>query len=106
MSALTAAAVAGPRVVSDPTTVTQVTHCAWYLDAKPRELVVAPKDAGGRPYCELDVATVSNGAHRVAAAFVVQDAIWGEQEGPKSDPFDFVRPAAPTSAPSALRLEP
>jgi hypothetical protein len=100
------AALAGPSVVSDPTTVTAVTHCAFYLDAKPRELVPAPKDATGKPYCQLDVSTVANGNHTVAAAFVIQDGTWGEQEGPKSVPFAFVRPSAPASGPSAIRLVP
>lgn len=99
-------AVANPNVVSDPTTVTTVTHCAWYLDSTPRKLLAAPKDTTGKPYCEIDVSTVSNGNHTIQAAFVIQDPIWGEQEGPKSVPLAFVRPAAPASAPTAIRLVP
>jgi hypothetical protein len=97
-------ALAAPNVVSDPTTRTDVTHCAWYLDGTPRQLVAAPKDATGNPYCKLDVAGVTNGAHTLAAAFVIQDATWGEQEGPKSDPFPFTRPAPPPK-PSSLKVQ-
>lgn len=100
------AALAGPSVVSDPTSVAQVTHCAWYLDATPRKLEVAPKDGTGKPYCQLDVSTVSNGNHTIQAAFVIQDPVWGEQEGPKSVPLAFVRPAAPASGPSGIKLVP
>jgi hypothetical protein len=99
-------ALANPKVISDPTTATTVTHCAWYLDSTPRQVVPAPKDSTGKPYCEINVSTVTNGAHTIQAAFVIQDSIWGEQEGPKSAPLAFVRPSAPTSAPSAIRLIP
>ena len=92
-------------MVSDPTTRTDVTHCAWYLDATARELVPAPKDTTGKPYCSKDVAAVAVGSHTIAAAFVIQDPVWGEQEGPKSAPFPFARPASPV-APSTLRLAP
>lgn len=101
-----APASAAPFVVSDATPATQVTHCAWYLDARPREVVAAPKDSTGKPYCKLDVGAVATGAHSIQAAFVVVDATWGEQEGPKSAPFAFSRPSAPSSAPITIRLEP
>ncbi len=97
--------VAAPSVVSDPTTTTQVTHCAWYLNATPRQLVVAPKDGTGKPFCQLDVGGVAPGTHTIQAAFVIQDAIWGTQEGPKSDPLEFSRPAAP-SKPFGLKVVP
>lgn len=99
-------AVANPNVVSDPTTVTEVTHCAWYLDSAPRQLVVAPQDESGNPYCELDISGISTGNHTIQAAFVIQDPIWGEQEGPLSAPLAFTRPSAPESAPAAIRLIP
>jgi hypothetical protein len=99
------AALGAPNIVSDPTTVTAVTHCAWYMDATPRQLVVAPKDSSGKPYCKLDVAAIATGAHSVTAAFVVDDPVWGTQEGPKSDPFAFTRPAAPPK-PSGLTVRP
>lgn len=101
--ALSTATWAAPSIVSDATTTTTVTHCAWYLDSAARELVVAPKDSQGRPYCSKDVGAIATGAHSVQAAFVIQDATWGEQEGPKSDPFAFTRPAAP-SRPSGLKV--
>lgn len=101
----TSAVAAAPSVVSDATTATQVTHCAWYLDSAARELIPAPKDATGKPFCSKDVGTVSNGAHSVAVAFVIQDATWGEQEGPKSDPLAFTRPSV-SAKPSTLRLVP
>lgn len=96
---------AAPSVVSDATTVLQVTHCAWYLDSAAREVLPAPKDATGKPYCSKDVGAVSNGAHSVTVAFVIQDATWGEQEGPKSDPLAFTRPSV-SAKPSTLRLVP
>jgi hypothetical protein len=99
------AAWASPTVVSDPTTRTDVTHCAWYIDAAARELLPAPKDAAGQPYCSRDVGTVAVGSHTLMAAFVIQDALWGEQEGPKSVPLAFARPGLPAK-PSILRLAP
>jgi len=99
------AAAQATKIVSDPTTATAVTHCAWYMDAVPRQLVVAPKDSAGKPFCSLDVTALSTGAHSVQAAFVVEDANWGTQEGPKSDPFAFTRPAAPPK-PSGLTVKP
>lgn len=95
---------AAPSVVSDPTAQSAVTHCAWYLDGEARQLVEAPKDARGRPYCRLDVAGVAAGAHSITAAFVITDPAWGEQEGPKADPLPFTRPAQP-SKPSGLRVQ-
>ena len=100
------AGLASPKVVSDPVTNTQITHCAWYLDSNPRELVAAPRDNAGNPYCLLNVANVSNGQHTVQAAFVIQDSLWGNQEGPKSDPFVFERPSAPESVPTGIILVP
>lgn len=105
LAAFSGVVAAGPRIVSDPTTTANVTHCAWYLDTAPRELVVAPKDESGKPFCEKDIAGIANGSHTVTAAFVVNDPVWGVLEGPKSDPFAFARPAAP-SKPSPLRLAP
>ena len=98
-------ALAGPSIVSDPTKRTDITHCAWYMDAAPRQLVAAPKNAAGQPYCKLYIATIAAGAHSVTAAFVIIDPLWGEREGPKSDPFTFSRPAAP-SKPSGLTVVP
>ena len=103
---LPAVVQAAPSIVSDPTTATAVTHCAWYMDATARQLVVAPKDGTGKPYCSLDVAGIANGAHTVKAAFVVQDPVWGTQEGPQSDPFAFTRPAPPGVKPSGLGVVP
>jgi hypothetical protein len=96
---------AAPSVVSDPTATTTVTHCAWYLDAAAREQLVAPKDSTGKPYCSKDLAAVTTGTHSIQAAFVIVDATWGNQEGPKSDPFAFTRPAAPPK-PLGLKLVP
>ena len=100
------AVFASPLVVSDPTTTAGITHCAWYLDSTPKQLVPAPKDANNRPYCELDIESVSVGAHSVTAAFVIQDSVWGDQEGPKSSPLAFTRPAGVTSSPSRLTIKP
>ena len=104
--AMAATVSAAPFVVTDPTTETTVTHCAWYLDSQPRQLVAAPKDSSGNPYCKIDMSGTAKGSHTIAAAFVIQDTIWGEQEGPKSVPLAFERPGAPSTAPSMLILVP
>lgn len=97
---------AAPSIVSDPTATTTVTHCAWYMDATARALVVAPKDTAGKPYCKLDIAGLASGTHSVTAAFVVAgSATQPEVEGPKSAPFAFTQPAAPPS-PSGLKVVP
>jgi hypothetical protein len=101
VGAWTAGALAAPSVVSDPTTRTDVTHCAWYIDNQPRALQEAPKDSAGNPYCLIDVAELSAGPHVMTVAFVVQDVVWGELEGPASAPFEFARPASP-DAPTGL----
>ena len=98
--------LAAPHIVSDSTAVSGITHCAWYLDSQARALVAAPKDSTGRPYCSLNIEGVSVGAHTVTAAFVRVNDVWGEEEGPKSNPFSFTRPAAVTGSPSSLRLTP
>ena len=100
------AAFASPFVVSDPTTTAGITHCAWYLDSTPRQLVPAPKDSSNRPYCSLDIEGISVGSHSVTAAFVRTDEIWGTEEGPKSSPLVFQRPAGVTVSPSRLTIKP
>ena len=100
------AVFASPLIVSDPTTVTSITHCAWYLDSTPRQLVPAPKDANNRPYCSLDIEGISVGTHSVSAAFVRMDEVWGAAEGPKSSLFTFPRPAGVTASPSGLGIKP
>ena len=94
---------AAVQVVSDPTDRTDVTHCAWYLDSAERQLVIAPQDANGLPYCALTVDNVAPGSHTVTAAFVISDSIWGDVEGPLAAPFLFTRPEA-SFAPSGLIL--
>lgn len=97
---------ANPRIVSDSVSRTDITHCAWYMDAVPRQLVLAPKDASGKPFCELAITGLSNGTHTVTAAFVIAGSPTNpEVEGPKSDPLNFTQPALP-SKPSGLEIKP
>ena len=93
----------GASVISDSADIS-ATHCAWYLDTQSREVLPVGTNAGG-VFCSRDVSDISNGQHTVQAAFVVQSA-WGDEEGPKSVPFDFTRPSAPASPPSEIRLVP
>ena len=101
---LSLSALAAPSVVSDATTVTAVTHCAWYVDSTARQLVVAPK-LSGQPYCMIDIQDIAVGTHTVKAAFVVSTSGF-EEEGPQSLPFTFTRPAKPIASPSGLRIQP
>lgn len=96
-------AVAAPYLVSDPAARTDITHCTIYLDATARQVAPVAKDGTGKPYCSFDLAGIANGTHSATAAFVIQDAAWGEVEGPKSVPFVFTRPAPPSS-PSGLTV--
>lgn len=93
-------------IVSDPSTMKEITDCAWYVDAQPKKVVPVAKDTSGNPYCTLDVSTITTGNHTVKAAFVINDPIWGVQEGPQSLPLAFVRPSVPGSAPLLLKLVP
>ena len=98
------AVFASPFIVSDATTTPDITHCAFWLDAAPKQVIDAPKDANGRAYCKLDISTIAPGSHTVTAAFVRTSDVWGTEEGPKSVPFGFSRPAGVTVSPSSLKL--
>lgn len=98
------AANAAPFIVSDPApSGTVPTHCGVYLDGAARTDVAVTSDATGK-YCKIDAAGVTVGAHTVALSFVINDAVWGNLEGPKSSPFPFSRPSAPTVAPGGTSL--
>ena len=84
-----------PTVISDGTdTVPGPTHCGWYFDAAPRVLVPVGLDSEGLPRCVFDVGAVTVGPHVVQATFVIDSGVWGIEEGPKSLPLAFTRPAA------------
>jgi hypothetical protein len=108
MLALSAPAFAA-KIVSDSTDYAgtpPISHCAWYMDASPRQLVPAPVDEEGQPYCMLPIDTLAVGAHKVQAAFVVGGTTTNpEKEGPKSEPLNFTQPAPP-SKPTGLVIKP
>lgn len=86
--------MANPLLVSDPTDNLQITHCAFYFDsATVSERRLAGFD-NGLPYCVFDLADIAPGSHTVVAAFQIDNGVWGVEEGPLSDPFDFIRPVS------------
>lgn len=91
-------------IVSDPDANTAITHCGWYVDSAPKEVLPAPKDAAGKPFCSKDVSALAAGTHSVKASFVVRAPGFADQEGPLSQSLAFVVPSAPTTAPK-LKIE-
>lgn len=91
-------------IVSDPDANTAITHCGWYVDSAPKEVLPAPKDAAGKPFCSKDVSALAAGTHSVKASFVVRAPGFADQEGPLSQSLAFVVPSAPTTAPR-LKIE-
>lgn len=96
---------AAVSIRSDPVQDERLTHCAWYLDSNERVLEPIATEPEG-VYCLLDVSTISTGDHTVQAAFVIEGGAWGDQEGAKSIPFAFSRPAEVTEQPGGLGLQP
>jgi hypothetical protein len=98
-------ALADTYIVSDSTPdPRKPTHCAWYIDAEPKEILPVALDAAGLPYCSRDMSLTASGAHSLKAAFVIKDATWGDREGAQSAPFGFTVPSSPSTVPAALKV--
>ena len=98
-----AVAFASPFVVSDPSTDLRPTECGYHVDGGPRLSSPVAKDATGKPYCKIDMASISAGNHTITATFAYTDDVWGFQESAPSVPLAFSRPS-PSVAPGPLRL--
>jgi len=103
------------RIISDPTDVLRVTHCAWMftagLDTNTYSWEVAPKNADGRPYCSKDISDLDPGEYSVKAAFVDASLEKGDPNriGLWSEVFTFtiaspVAAVVPFPSPVGLRV--
>lgn len=98
-------AIAGPFVVTDPTTQI-VTHCGYVLDVDAKVDSPVAVVTGGS-MCKIDVSMVAAGSHTIKATFVNIDPVWGRSESVFSVPLTFVRPASTLpNAPTNLMINP
>lgn len=98
-------ATAQPLIISDSITFNPPpTHCGWYIDAAPKEVLPVALDTAGKPYCSRDMKDALPGQHSLKATFIIHDAQWGDREGAQSAPFSYTVPSSPSVTPAALRL--
>lgn len=88
-----AMARAAPFVVSDAVTATPAyTHCGWYVDALPGEVLPVATVTAGGVQCKKDFAGLASGKHTITATHIIKDAAWGNLESPKSVPLRLLCP--------------
>jgi hypothetical protein len=104
LSLITTVVLANPFIVSDSIDDSRITHCAWYIDTLPKQILPVARDAANKPYCSRDMLDATVGAHSLKAAFVAKDAVWGDKEGALSAPFSYTVPSSTSAVPAALKL--
>jgi hypothetical protein len=97
---------ATPFAITDPYTKTPPpTHCGFFLNATTAVYLPVAKDASNAPYCKQNLASTPVGTHKLYATHAILDSSGNKtaESGP-SNTLTFTVPAAPSSAPTNIRL--